>query len=77
MAADESLKVPQAEGAWFVMVAGEALGTTGGEASIRAESICGVTTGLGGISAGLTVRVAIVACRGSLAQSFQLFATRR
>ena len=44
---------------------------------MRAESICGVTTGFAGISCGATVRVAIVGCLGSLAQSFQLPATRR
>ena len=49
----------------------------GGAGLMRAESICGVTMGFVGISSGLTVRVAIVGCRGSLAQSFQLFATRR
>jgi glycine cleavage system pyridoxal-binding protein P len=38
----------------------EAPGTTGGEVSTRAVSICGVTTGFGGISCGLTVLVAIV-----------------
>jgi hypothetical protein len=52
-------------------------GATGGEASIRAVSICGVTTGLAGISCGATVRVATVGWRGSLAQSLQLPATRR
>ena len=35
-------------------------GEAGGDESIRAESICGVTTGLAGISSGLTVRVAMV-----------------
>lgn len=35
-------------------------GTTGGDGSIRAESICGVTTGVAGISSGATVRVAMV-----------------
>ena len=52
-------------------------GVTGGDGSIRAESICGVTTGLAGSSSGLTVRVATVGCLGSLAQSFQLPATWR
>jgi hypothetical protein len=33
---------------------------SGGDGSIRAESICGVTIGFGGISSGLTVRVAPV-----------------
>ncbi|HWC55826.1 MAG TPA: hypothetical protein VG434_02535, partial [Sphingomicrobium sp.] len=47
-------------------------GEAGGDESIRAESIWGVTTGLAGISSGLTVRVAIVGWRGSVAQSFQL-----
>jgi len=36
------------------------LTTTGGDGSIRAESICGVTIGVAGISCGATVRVAIV-----------------
>jgi len=35
-------------------------GTTGGEGSIRAESICGVTIGVAGISCGATVRVEMV-----------------
>jgi glycine cleavage system pyridoxal-binding protein P len=35
-------------------------GTTGADGSIRAESSCGVTTGFGGSSRGLTVRVATV-----------------
>ena len=52
-------------------------GTTGGDGSISAEMIPGVTTGVVGISSGATVRVATVGWRGSLAQSFQLFATRR
>jgi hypothetical protein len=56
---------------------GAADGTSAGDASIRAESICGVTTGVAGISSGATVRVATVGWRGSLAQSFQLPATRR
>jgi hypothetical protein len=45
-----------------VVVVVAVLGTrmTGGDASIRALSICGVTTGFGGSSCGLTVRVAIV-----------------
>ena len=37
----------------------------------------GVTIGVAGISCGLTVRVATVGWRGSLAQSFQLPATWR
>jgi hypothetical protein len=52
-------------------------GTTAGDVSTRAESICGVTIGVAGISSGAIVRVATVGCRGSLAQSFQLPATRR
>src|SRR4051812_49285889 len=38
-------------------------GTTGGEGSMRAVSIWGVTIGVAGISSGATVRVAIVGCR--------------
>jgi hypothetical protein len=45
--------------------------------STRAGAIRGVTAGFGGISCGLTVRVAIGTCAGSLAQSFQLLATLR
>src|SRR2546430_17323358 len=52
-------------------------GATGADVSTRAELICGVTTGVAGISSGAIVRVATVGCRASLAQSFQFPATRR
>ena len=43
-----------------VVIAEDAPGTTGGDWSTRAESICGVTIGFAGSSCGLTVRVAMV-----------------
>jgi hypothetical protein len=69
------------DGGGGVIPVGAGCGVTatgaGGVALIRAESMLGVTIGLAGISSGATVRVAIVGWRGSLAQSFQLFATWR
>jgi len=50
---------------------------TGGDGSILAVPTCGVTIGAAGISCGDMVRVEIVGWRGSLAQSFQFFETRR